>query len=149
MYAVFDRPSGENAFMVTEDLQTTMEQNAGIARLEDELKQALTDLEGLKDRSAKVHVTGDCRFNPGWHQALTMDYLLVVSEAIAKCALERRESRGGHMRVDHQETSPDFGKFNHVVWKGEDGSMQLRREPLPEMPPELKALFDVKAPAAP
>ena len=60
------------------------------------------------------------------------------------CALERRESRGGHMRVDFQETNPEYGKFNHIVWKGDEGQMQLRREPLPEMPADLKALFEDK-----
>jgi succinate dehydrogenase / fumarate reductase flavoprotein subunit len=73
---------------------------------------------------------------------MSLRFLLVCSEAIAKCALERRESRGGHMRVDHLETSDEYGQFNHVVKLGADGKMELRREPLPQMPPDLKALFE-------
>ncbi|MDB5101349.1 MAG: hypothetical protein JWM80_5770 [Cyanobacteria bacterium RYN_339] len=145
MFSVFDRSAGENAFIITEDLQTTMEKNAGIVRLEDELTTALNDLGNLRERAEKVHVSGDCRFNPGWHQAIVLENLLVCSEAIAKCARERRESRGGHYRLDAEATLPEFGKFNHVVWRGDDGSMKLRQEPLPEMPPELKTLFEVKA----
>jgi succinate dehydrogenase / fumarate reductase flavoprotein subunit len=141
MYALFDRPTGDNPFAVTEALQTTMEANVGIARLEDELKQALVDIDALKAKMPSVSVTGDTRFNPGWHQAMSLRYMLVCSEAIAKCALERRESRGGHMRVDYLETSDAFGEFNHVVKLGADGQMELRREPLPQMPAELKELF--------
>ncbi|MFP5502781.1 MAG: fumarate reductase/succinate dehydrogenase flavoprotein subunit [Candidatus Sericytochromatia bacterium] len=143
MYRHFEAvPGGENPFQVTDALQATMEVNVGIARVEDELKQALTDVEALKARAAKVGVTGDKRFNPGWHQAIALENMLVVSEAIAMCALERKESRGGHMRVDYLDTSAEYGEFNHVVSRGEDGQMKLRREPLPKMPAELKSLFE-------
>ena len=143
MYRHFEAvPGGENPFQVTDALQATMEVNVGIARVEDELKQALTDVEALKTRAAKVGITGDKRFNPGWHQAIALENMLVVSEAIALCALERKESRGGHMRVDYLDTSAEFGEFNHVVSRGEDGQMKLRREPLPKMPAELKSLFE-------
>ncbi len=144
MFEPFNRDQGENAFMVTEDLQASMESNVGIARQEDELKQALTDLRGFAERARKVHVSGDCRFNPGWHQALALQNLLVCSEAIALSALERRESRGGHMRVDYLDSSEEFGQFNHVVSRQADGTMALRREPLPKMPAELQALFEDK-----
>ena len=144
MYAPFKRAKGENAFNITSELQDSMEANVGIARIEDELKLAVSNLEGFKPRAEKVGVSGDKRFNPGWHQALALDFMLVCSEAIAKCALERRESRGGHMRVDFQDTLDEFGQFNHVVWRGEDGRMQLRREPLPQMPPELAKLIEEK-----
>jgi succinate dehydrogenase / fumarate reductase flavoprotein subunit len=144
MFEPFNRDQGENAFMVTEDLQASMESNVGIARQEDELKQALTDLRGFAERARKVHVSGDCRFNPGWHQALALQNLLVCSEAIALSALERRETRGGHMRVDYLDSSEEFGQFNHVVSRQADGTMALRREPLPKMPAELQALFEDK-----
>lgn len=144
MYAPFKRAASENAFNITSELQDSMEANVGIARIEDELKLALSNLETYKPRSAAVGVIGDRRFNPGWHQALALDFMLVCSEAIAKSALERRETRGGHMRVDFQDTMDEFGQFNHVVWRGEDGRMQLRREPLPQMPPELAKLIEEK-----
>lgn len=141
MVLPFERPAGENAFQVTEALQATMETNVGIARQEDEVKQALVDLEALKPRMAAASVAGDLRFNPGWHQALSLEFMMICSEAIARCALERRESRGGHMRVDHPETNDqDFGTFNHVVSLGEDGQMQLRRQALEPMPADLDKL---------
>lgn len=144
MYAPFEKPKGENAFIVTSALQDTMEANVGIARQEDELKQSLADIQALKARAAVLGVAGDTRFNPGWHQAISLDFLLVCSEAIAKSALERRESRGGHMRVDHLDTLDEYGTFNHVIWRGDDGQMQLRREPLTAMPAELAALIEEK-----
>ncbi|MEB3197597.1 MAG: fumarate reductase/succinate dehydrogenase flavoprotein subunit [Candidatus Sericytochromatia bacterium] len=144
MYAPFERAKGENAFKITSALQDTMEANVGIARQENELQQALADIDGLRSRAAVVGVAGDRRFNPGWHQAISLDFLLVCSEAIAKCALERRESRGGHMRVDFQETLDEFGGFNHVVWRGEDGRMQLRRQAMTPMPDDLAALIEEK-----
>ncbi|MEB3222196.1 MAG: fumarate reductase/succinate dehydrogenase flavoprotein subunit [Candidatus Sericytochromatia bacterium] len=144
MYQPFERAAGENAFQITSNLQDTMEANVGIARVEGELQQALSDIQGLKQRAATVGVTGDKQFNPGWHQAISLEFLLVCSEAIAKSALERRESRGGHMRVDHLDTLDEYGTFNHVVWRGEDGTMKLRREPIPAMPDDLAALIEEK-----
>jgi succinate dehydrogenase / fumarate reductase flavoprotein subunit len=65
-----------------------------------------------------------------------------VSEAIARCALERRESRGGHFRDDYPEKDPAFGTFNHVVRRGRDGAMALDRETIPPLPAELAAIIE-------
>ena len=86
-------------------------------------------------------VGGHREYNPGWHAALDLPNLLLVSEAVTRCAIERRESRGGHFREDCPDKDPDFGKLNIVVRKGPDGRMELFRAPIPEMPDELKSVI--------
>jgi succinate dehydrogenase/fumarate reductase flavoprotein subunit len=144
MYEPFERPKSENAFTVTYDLQTTMEANVGIARVESELEQAQKDLEGLKERAKHVSVVGDCRYNPGWHQVLDLNNLLICAEALTKGATMRRESRGGHMRIDYPDTLPEEGKWNNILRRGEDGQMVLEKRALPIMPEDLKALVEDK-----
>ena len=95
-----------------------------------------------RDRAARVGVGGNCEYNPGWHTALDLRNLLTVSEAIARAALERRESRGAQFREDFQEKSPQLGKINFILRKGPDGSMQLRQDPLPPMPDYLKQVIE-------
>ena len=147
MYEPFDRPSAENAFTVTSDLQTTMEANVGIARVQNELEKALQDIGGLKERAKKVSVVGDCRYNPGWHQVLDLNNLLICAEALTMAALSRKESRGGHMRIDFPDSVGEEGKWNNVLRRGSEGEMLLVKQPLPEMPAELHALaHDEKAP---
>jgi succinate dehydrogenase / fumarate reductase flavoprotein subunit len=80
-------------------------------------------------------------YNPGWHTALDLRSLLTVAECCAMAALERKESRGGHTRDDHPYTDDTWGTVNVVQKQAADGSVALRREPLPRMPDDLKALF--------
>jgi succinate dehydrogenase / fumarate reductase, flavoprotein subunit len=96
----------------------------------------------LQSRASRIGVSGNREYNPGWHTALDLRHLLTVSEAITRCALERRESRGGHFRDDYPDKSAEFGKFNHVVRKAPDGAMQLDRVPIPPMPAELTAIIE-------
>ncbi len=69
-------------------------------------------------RGDAVRVPGNREYNPGWHTALDLDNLLTVSEAITRCAIERKESRGGHFRDDYPDKDPAFATFNFVVRKG-------------------------------
>jgi succinate dehydrogenase / fumarate reductase flavoprotein subunit len=141
--APFDRgASGESAYQVQDALQTTMQDLVGIVRSQHEMENALTELERLKHRAERVGVPGNREYNPGWHTALDLRHLLIVSEAIARCALERRESRGGHFRDDYPDKDPAFGTFNHVVRRGKDGMMALERETIPPMPAELAAIIE-------
>jgi succinate dehydrogenase / fumarate reductase flavoprotein subunit len=92
-----------------------------------------------------VLVEGHRQYNPGWHLALDLRNMLVVSEAIAKAALARQESRGGHTRDDYPMTSDDWGTKNLVVTLTSDGTgVELAEKPLPVMPDELKTLFQDK-----
>jgi succinate dehydrogenase / fumarate reductase flavoprotein subunit len=136
----FERSGGENPYTIQSDLQDTMHNLVGIIRNEAEIKEALKKIEALKQRAKKVRVEGGRAYNPGWHTALDLQSLLTVAECSALAALERKESRGGHTRDDHPYTDDSWGKVN-VVLRLKDGAVQVSREPLPEMPAELKALF--------
>src|SRR5262249_14607912 len=127
------------------DLQECMQANVGIIRTESELKTALEEIGKLKERLLRVRVEGNRQFNPGWHLALDLRSMLTVSEAVTLAAFERRESRGGHTREDFPKTDPHFAKVNVVLRLKEDGGFTVAQEPLPEMPDELKQLFEEKA----
>ena len=140
--APFERgATGEGPYQVQESLQTTMQNYVGIVRVQDEMERALAELEVLKQRAERVGVPGNREYNPGWHTALDLRHLLIVSEAIAISALERKESRGGHFRDDFPDKDPAFGTFNHIVKLGGDGKMQLERAPIAAMPAELEAII--------
>src|SRR5204863_361415 len=87
-----------------------------------------------RSRHAKVAVTGNREYNPGWHTALDLKNLLTVSEAITRAAFERKESRGAQFREDYPDKDDALGKVNTIMRKEDDGSMEVRLEPLPEMP---------------
>jgi len=140
MLEPFDRSGGENPYAIQADLQEVMQNLVGIIRTEAEMRQALDKIEGLKERAKKVRVDGGRVYNPGWHTALDLGSLLTVAECTTLAALERKESRGGHTREDYPFTDDAWGKLN-VVLRLRDGRVQVSREPLPEMPPELKALL--------
>jgi succinate dehydrogenase / fumarate reductase flavoprotein subunit len=140
--APFSRQSGtEGPYQVQESLQTTMQNQVGIVRAEQEMQQALAELESLKRRAERVAVPGNREFNPGWHTALDLRHLLIVSEAITRSALARKESRGGHFREDYPEKDPAFATINHVTRLGTGGAMELVREPIAPLPPELAAII--------
>ena len=140
--APFDRDSSEGPYQVQDALQETMQDLVGIVRAQGEMERALELIAALRDRASRVAVKGNREYNPGWHTALDLDNLLTVSEAIARCALERKESRGGHFRDDYPDKSAEFGKFNVVVRKAPNGDMQLSRETIPPMPEHLKAVVE-------
>jgi succinate dehydrogenase / fumarate reductase flavoprotein subunit len=139
--APFDHPGGENPYAVHVDLQQTMQDLVGIIRTGDELEKALGEIAVLKERAERLSVAGNREFNPGWHLALDLRNMLAISEVVARCALARKESRGGHTREDHPTTHPHYGRVNHVV-RLRGGEVHLQEEPLPEMPTELKVLFE-------
>jgi succinate dehydrogenase / fumarate reductase flavoprotein subunit len=139
----FDRgSSGEGAYQVQYALQDMMQSLVGIVRTEAEMQRALDGLRELRARAERVGVGGHREYNPGWHAALDLHSLLTVSEAITRCALERKESRGGHFRDDYPDKQAAYGTFNFVVRKGADGAMVLDRVPIPEMPAELKQIIE-------
>jgi succinate dehydrogenase / fumarate reductase flavoprotein subunit len=138
----FENGSGDNPYSVQRDLQEVMQQNVGIVRDEGEMRSALDHLKTFWERAARVGVTGNRDFNPGWHTALDLKNLLTVSEAITRAALERKESRGAQFREDYPEKDERFSKVNTLIRKGEDGGMEVLLEPLPEMPDYLKQVIE-------
>jgi len=133
---------GEGPYQVEHDLQTMMQELVGIVRKDDEIRRALEALKALRERARKVSVTGNREYNPGWHTALDLQNLLTVSEIIARAALERKESRGGHFRDDFPEKDPNHASFNIVIRRGPAGEVQVSREPIPEMREDLKRIIE-------
>jgi succinate dehydrogenase / fumarate reductase flavoprotein subunit len=141
--APFGTEGGENPYALHQDLQQTMNDLVGLIRTASEMTEALDQIAALAERSERLTVQGERPFNPGWHLALDLRNMLLVSECIARAALERKESRGGHTRDDYPLTDPEWGKIN-IVLKLDDGKISVTQQPLPEMPAELKQFFEEK-----
>ncbi|MBM3772368.1 MAG: fumarate reductase/succinate dehydrogenase flavoprotein subunit [Acidimicrobiia bacterium] len=133
---------GENPYKIQADLQDTMQSLVGIVRTESEMQEALVRIEALKARAANTCVSGHREYHSGWHTALDLRNLLAVSEAIARSAIERRESRGGHFREDCPDKIAEFSTVNMMVKRSADGTMELSRVPLPPIPDYLKAVIE-------
>src|SRR5687768_1634805 len=139
----FERgPAAENPYKIQQDLQVMMQDLVGIVRDEREMRQALIGLEELRTRAARAGVTGHREYNSGWHTAQDLGSLLTVSEAIARSAIERKESRGGHFRQDYPEKDPACATFNIAVKRGPNGAMEVFRVPIPSMPEELRQVIE-------
>ncbi len=140
MLKPFAQTSGDTAYAIIRDLQEMMETYVGIVREEKDLNIAIEKIQQLKERAKNVSVTGDRAYNPGWNFALDLNSLLTVSEAIILAAKERKESRGALTRLDYPNTEEAWGKVNVVIRK-KGAEMTVTKEPLLEMPEELKALL--------
>jgi succinate dehydrogenase / fumarate reductase flavoprotein subunit len=140
--APFENVTGENPYTLHTELQQTMNDLVGIIRKQEEMEQALAALADFKPRREKLTAPGGRVFNPGWHLALDLRNMLLVSECVAKAALERKESRGGHTRDDHPQMSPEWRRENLICAVNAEGSVSVRHQPLPQMRPDLLALFD-------
>ncbi len=139
--APFTNTGGENPYTLHTELQQTMNDLVGIIRTKAEVEQALERLQVLKARAKTVTVEGHRQFNPGWHLALDLENMLLVSECVARAALEREESRGGHTRDDFPQMSPKWRQVNLICSTDGDG-VKVEHQPLPTMPTELLGLFD-------
>jgi succinate dehydrogenase / fumarate reductase, flavoprotein subunit len=138
-----ERAEGENPYAIQGELQTIMNDLVGLIRRESEMKTALVELDKLRARAAQVSAPGGRAYNPGWHLALDLRNMLVVSESVAQSALERQESRGGHTRDDYPNMSPEWRKVNLIVSLDADGDVALREQPMVPMRADLLELFDV------
>ncbi len=140
--APFER-SGDNPYTLHQELQQCMNDLVGIIRREEEIREALSRLEGLRHRAAAVGVEGHRQFNPGWHLALDLRNMLLVSQCVALSALERQESRGGHTREDFPGMDPQWRGVNLVCRLGPDGEhVSMSRKPVPAIRVDLLRLFD-------
>src|SRR5690349_19198603 len=138
------RGGGENPYTIQHDLQQSMNDLVGIIRTASELEESLREIEAFKERAKTMVVEGHRQYNPGWHLSIDLRNMLIVSEAIAKAALAREESRGGHTRNDFPKTDHEvWGTKNLIVDLNEAGDgVVLREKPLPVMPDELKKYFE-------
>jgi succinate dehydrogenase / fumarate reductase flavoprotein subunit len=141
--APFERgAAGENPFALQSELQDVMQNLVGIVRLENEMLQALEKIAALRERAARAGITGNREYNTGWHTALDLDNMLVISEMIALAALERKESRGGHFRDDYPEKDPEWAKYNIKITRGADGRPKLERVPVVPLTEEMKQVIE-------
>jgi succinate dehydrogenase / fumarate reductase flavoprotein subunit len=142
----FDRAagdsSGEGPYQIQHSLQEMMQELVGIVRREEEMRRALDGIAALRRRAARVAVPGNREYNPGWHTALDLSNLLSVAEAVTRSAIERKESRGGHFRDDYPEKDAAFTGINILLRRGDDGSMLVMREQIPEMRADLKQIVE-------
>ncbi|MEV6999910.1 fumarate reductase/succinate dehydrogenase flavoprotein subunit [Streptomyces sp. NPDC093982] len=143
----------ENPYTLHQELQQTMNDLVGIIRREAEMEQALEKLAELRVRARRAGVEGHRQFNPGWHLALDLRNMLLVSECVARAALERTESRGGHTREDHPAMDRKWRNVNLLCQLAdptgglaatdpERGQINLLREATDPVRPDLLALFD-------
>jgi succinate dehydrogenase / fumarate reductase flavoprotein subunit len=134
---ILRRESGANPFLVHEKLQAVMQTKVGIIRTRAEIEEALVELAKLRAEAATVKAQSASQYNAGWHEALDLSSLLMMSEAIARAALTREESRGAHTREDFAGEREEWGKVHVVIGKGGAGEMVVRKEESPAGPPEL------------
>ena len=148
-----NRAEGVNPYVVTEHLQHVMDRYVNIVREKGELETAVVELGKLHQEVAKVKAPGASQYNPGWHEAIALNSLMITAEAVTRAALLREESRGGHTRVDFPGESEEWVKVNVVVKRNADGSMDVRKETRPQPPAELAkiayaTLEELEGPAA-
>jgi succinate dehydrogenase / fumarate reductase flavoprotein subunit len=135
--------SGENPFEVMRELRSSMQKNAGIMRVKEELEAQLELLQRLKERAWNARASGSRAYNPGWHTALDLRLMVEVAQAVVLAALARKESRGGHARLDYPDPDPAFARLNLVV-RRKDGALVVESEALPQIPDELRELVEAK-----
>jgi succinate dehydrogenase / fumarate reductase flavoprotein subunit len=141
---ILNREQGANPYLLHDKLCETMAKGVGIVRVKEELEQAIAEIEQLKKEAETLKAPGASQYNPGWHEALAMRSLLITSEAVARCALMREESRGAHTRLDHPGESKEWVQYNCVVKRGADGTMQIEKRRRPEGPPALVEMANAK-----
>jgi len=135
------REEGENPYQLHTELQETMQEHAMIARTEEGLKRALEKIQELKERAKKIAAKGDTCFNPGWHQARDVQVMLTVSEVIVRSAIERKESRGGHWRLDYDFEDPYWAQHN-IIARLKNDEIELVHRKIPEIPEHLKKIIE-------
>ena len=139
----FERdPTAENPYQVQYDLQENMQNLVGIVRTEAEMQEALDVIAKLNQRASRAGIAGHRQYNNGWHTAMDLPNLLMVSEAVTRAALLRKESRGAQFREDFPNKDPEWGKFNIVVRRGADGGMLVEKRAIAPLPGELQAVIE-------
>ncbi|HKQ33029.1 MAG TPA: fumarate reductase/succinate dehydrogenase flavoprotein subunit, partial [Thermodesulfobacteriota bacterium] len=142
MLQPFENAEGENPYTVHQALQEVMGSYIGVFRTKEKIQDGIEEIQVLKDRASQLRIEGSRMFNPGWHLCKDLKSMLIVSEAIAKCALQREESRGAHSRVDFPKYDDEkWGKVNSVISK-DNGTMKISTSPLPQMPEELRQIVE-------
>jgi len=139
----YDRGSeGENPYAIQYKLQESMQALVGIVRTRGEMQEALEVVGQLNTRAERAGIAGHRQYNNGWHTAMDLRNMLMVSEAITRAALLREESRGAQFRDDFPDKDKEWGKYNNVVRQGADGNMIVEKREIAPLPAELKAVIE-------
>lgn len=142
--SILQRETGTNPYLLHEQLEKLMSRYVGIVRTKDELEKGIAELQTLKASAKDVRAPGASQYNPGWHEALALRSLLITSEAVARAALMREESRGAHTRLDFPGERAECLAYNVVTKKGPDGEMSIAKVPRPKAPEHLAAIANAK-----
>ena len=134
----------ENPYLLQQELQQTMQDGAGLARTATGLEECLSRILGIQARAERIHVPGSRRFNPGWHTARDLRFLLTVAEAIVRAAFMRPESRGAHWRLDFLDRDPGWGRQN-IIARKEGDAMQVTVRPILELPEDFARMLEGQA----
>src|SRR5450432_3228693 len=135
-------PAGENPYQIQYDVQESMQDLVGIVRTEGEMQQALEAIGKLEARAARAGIAGNRQYNNGWHTAMDLENMLLVSQAVTRAALMRKESRGAQFRDDFPNKDPEWARYNIVIERGDDGEMRVEKRPIQAMPDELKNIIE-------
>ena len=141
--APLERGDGENPYRLHEDLQALMGSLVGIFRTEDDLDEAIRRFEELRSRWANVRVSGGRAYNPSWGLVYELRNMLIVSEAVARAAKARQESRGAHSRLDYPDPDPAWSNQNNVTRLAGD-AMETVTTPLAPIPDDLRQLISTE-----
>ena len=136
---ILNREAGENPYLLHEELQDIMQMNVGITRNQEDLITGIEKITELKKKVTNVKADGASQYNAGWHEAIDLDSLCLISEAVARGALMRQESRGAHTRDDYEGEREQWGQVNIIVKKGAS-EMELRQEKIAAPSDELKKI---------
>jgi succinate dehydrogenase / fumarate reductase flavoprotein subunit len=139
---ILNRESGENPYLLHEELQKNMQKNVGIIRNKENLEKGLQNIYDLKIKYKSVKAKGASQFNPGWHEAIAMRNLLITAEAVAKSALKREESRGAHTREDFPNETKEGYNYNTIISKNNAKEMELKKKHRLDPDPELKRIAE-------
>tara|TARA_B100000315_G_C14361822_1_gene488814 strand:- start:73 stop:774 length:702 start_codon:yes stop_codon:yes gene_type:complete len=134
---ILNRESGNNPYLLREELQNSMQNNVGIVRTKKLLRDGIEELERIKNTYKKVKADGASQYNPGWHEALALRNLIITAESVARSAFMREESRGAHTRVDFPGEQDEWLDYNVIIFKGDNGSMLAKRNKRDTPDPEL------------
>ena len=137
---ILNRETGENPYLIHEELQELMQNNVGIVRTDELLSEGINGLSALWKKFENVKADGASQFNPGWHQAISLKNLLVTSESVARAAKMREESRGAHTRIDFEGESDEWLKYNVVISKSNEGKMNVEKVEREAPDSELKRI---------
>ncbi len=137
---ILNRNHGENPYLIHEDLQELMQNNVGIVRTDELLSEGIKGILDLWENYNNVKADGASQFNPGWHQAISLRNLLVTSEAVARAARLREESRGAHSRIDFEGERDEWLQYNIILKKSPGGTMSAEKILRDKPPPELERI---------